>query len=161
MFYNSPMSSFHQLKTKRDRRHPAQYVQASSTSTGESTQQKSAGLEQPPSVSLPDGVEVKTDKKRGRGLYVSKAYQAGMSCALPRVRPQFFPGKSVLSATPLQAILSTSNLSSTCSGCLLTPREIAIKTGRSPVLAPCTRCSILHYCSDVRSLFYFRRALTG
>jgi hypothetical protein len=58
-------------------------------------------------------------------------------------------GKSVLSTKPLQAVLSVPNLSSACSGCLLTPREIAIKTGRTRSISPCVRCSVLHYCSDV------------
>jgi len=59
------------------------------------------------------------------------------------------PGKGVLSTRPLQAVLSVPNLSSACSGCLLTPREIAIKTGRTRALSPCGGCNLLHYCSDV------------
>jgi hypothetical protein len=58
-------------------------------------------------------------------------------------------GKSVLSTIPLQAVLSVPNLSSACSGCLLTPREIAIKSGRTRSLSPCVACNVLHYCSDV------------
>lgn len=61
-------------------------------------------------------------------------------------------GKSVLSTKPLQAVLSVPNLSSACSGCLLTPREVAIKTGRTRSLSPCVGCNILHYCSDVSEL---------
>ena len=58
-------------------------------------------------------------------------------------------GNSVLSTKPLQAVLSVPNLSSACSGCLLTPREIAIKTGRTRSLSPCVACNVLNYCSDV------------
>jgi hypothetical protein len=61
-------------------------------------------------------------------------------------------GKSVLSTIPLQAVLSVPNLSSACSGCLLTPREIAIKTGRTRSLSPCVGCNVLHYCSDVSDI---------
>ena len=60
-------------------------------------------------------------------------------------------GKMILSTKPLQAVLSVSNLSSACSGCLLTPREIAIKTGRTRSLSPCGVCKVLHHCSDVSS----------
>jgi len=58
-------------------------------------------------------------------------------------------GRIVLSTKPLQAVLSVPNLSTACSGCLLTPREIAIKTGRTRSLSPCGGCKVLHYCSDV------------
>jgi hypothetical protein len=61
-------------------------------------------------------------------------------------------GKSILSTRPLQAVLSVPNLSSACSGCLLTPREIAIKSGRTRSLSPCGGCNVLHYCSDVSEL---------
>jgi hypothetical protein len=147
------MSSFHQLKAKRDKRHPVQHVQhaqasgsaekasGSSFSTQEVTEQPSSGV-------LPDGVEVKTDEKRGRGLYATKAYEAGTSGS-STVATSDSLGKSVLSTTPLQAVLSIPNLSSACSGCLLTPREIAIKTGRNRSLSPCVGCNVLHFCSDV------------
>jgi len=58
-------------------------------------------------------------------------------------------GKNILSTKPLQAVLSVPNLSSACSGCLLTSREIAIKTGRTRSLSPCGGCKVLHYCSHV------------
>lgn len=58
-------------------------------------------------------------------------------------------GKSILSTKPLQAVLSVPNLLSACSGCLLTPREVAIKTGRTRSLSPCRGCNVLNYCSHV------------
>jgi hypothetical protein len=78
------MSSFHQLKAKRDRRHPVQHVQhvQASGSAGEAIESSSStqGLTgQPDSSVFPDGIEVKTDEKRGRGLYATKAYKAGTS----------------------------------------------------------------------------------
>lgn len=79
--YDLLMSSFHQLKAKRDKRHPIQHVKASeiteeasgsSSSIQEMTEQPSSGV-------LPDGVEIRTDEKRGRGLYATKAYKTGTS----------------------------------------------------------------------------------
>jgi hypothetical protein len=78
------MSSFHQLKAKRDKRHPVQHVQhvQASESIDKVNGSSSSTVEmtgQPGSSVLPDGVEVKTDEKRGRGLYATKAYKAGTS----------------------------------------------------------------------------------
>jgi len=74
------MSSFHQLKAKRDKRHPVKHVQASGSTEPASEksiyQQEVIGQVQ--SGVLPDGIEVKTAEKRGRGLYATKAYKAGM-----------------------------------------------------------------------------------
>jgi hypothetical protein len=61
-------------------------------------------------------------------------------------------GKSILSTKPLQAVLSVPNLSSACSGCLLTPREIAIKTGHTRSLSACGGCYVLYHCSDVSDI---------
>jgi len=141
------MSSFHQLKAKRDNRHPVQHVKASGSTEkaiGSSSSQTVTGQ---PDL-LPDGVEVRTDQKRGRGLYATKAHKAGTSSLITREGSDG-PGKGVLSTKPLQAVLSVPNLSTACSGCLLTPREIAIKTGRTRSLSPCGGCNLLHYCSDV------------
>ena len=77
---------------------------------------------------------------------------------LSTVMPSDSLGKSVLSTKPLQAVLSIPNLSSACSGCLLTPREIAIKTGRTRLLSPCGGCNVLHYCSDVSEMHHCRTA---
>jgi hypothetical protein len=71
------MSSFHQLKAKRDKRHPAPRIETFRTPEKviESSSSKHGG-----SGVLPDGVEVKMDEKRGRGLYATKAYTAGGFC---------------------------------------------------------------------------------
>jgi hypothetical protein len=73
------MSSFHQLKAKRDKRHPAPHSEAprSPEKVIESSSLRHGVTGQPGSSVLPDGVEVKTDEKRGRGLYATKAYKAG------------------------------------------------------------------------------------
>jgi hypothetical protein len=79
------MSSFHQLKAKRDKRHPIQHAKASEiTEEASGSFSSTRGLSgQPRSSVLPDGVEVKTDEKRGRGLYATKAFKTGMySCNL-------------------------------------------------------------------------------
>jgi len=83
--YDSLMLSFHQIKAKRDKRHPVQHVPASESTelpSGNSlTTQEGTG--QPGLSVLLDGVEVKTDEKRGRGLYATKAYKTGIySCNL-------------------------------------------------------------------------------
>jgi hypothetical protein len=79
--YDLLMSSFHQLKARRDKRHPIQHAKASEiTEEASGSSSSTQGLsEQPRSSVLPDGVEVKTDEKRGRGLYATKAYKAGTS----------------------------------------------------------------------------------
>jgi hypothetical protein len=58
-------------------------------------------------------------------------------------------GATLLSTAPLQAALSNQNLSSTCSGCFLTPREIEIQTSQRSSLVPCSKCQTLYYCSQV------------
>jgi hypothetical protein len=77
--YDLHMSSFHQLKAKRDTRHPTQHVQSSviteKASGSSSPSQGASG--QPGSNVLPDGVELRTDEKRGRGLYTTRAYKSG------------------------------------------------------------------------------------
>jgi hypothetical protein len=148
------MSSFHQLKAKRDKRHPAPHSEAprSPEKANSSSSLKHAVTRQPGSGVLQDGVEVRTDEKRGRGLYATKAYRAGKSSCSSPVNWSDRLGQSILSTKPLQAVLSVPNLSTSCSGCLLIPREIAIKTGRTRSLSPCSGCNVLYYCSDVGAL---------
>jgi hypothetical protein len=152
--YDSLMSSFHQLKAKRDKRHLAPHIKTSRSPEKaiESSPLKFGVIGKPGSGVLPDGIEVKTDEQRGRGLYATKAYKAGRFSYgfLGKLADRL--GGSVLSTKPLQAVLSVPNLSTACSGCLLTPREIAIKTGRTRSLSPCQDCKLLKYCSDVSAL---------
>jgi hypothetical protein len=147
------MSSFAQLKAKRDKRHPAQRIEFTEApaEASRSSTSKLQEIGQLASSALPNGVEVRTDEKRGRGLYAKKAYKAGKPINIGLSHSDRNKGRTVLSASPLQAVLSIPNLPSACSGCLLTPREIAIKIGRSRSLSPCEECGVLHYCSEVRN----------
>lgn len=58
-------------------------------------------------------------------------------------------GGVIYTTGPLQAVPSSSQISRVCSGCLLTPREIEIQTGKAPILSACPGCNVLRYCSPV------------
>ncbi|ORY22390.1 hypothetical protein BCR39DRAFT_551744 [Naematelia encephala] len=82
---------------------------------------------------LPPFLQVRRSEGSGRGIYTTKRIKAG---------------SVLLLSTPRVAVLSTSQLSSTCSGCFLTPQESALKSGQ-PVqgIKRCQACRATYYCS--------------
>jgi hypothetical protein len=149
------MASFQQPKTSRDRRHRVQDVPGPSSSPGvpagsSSLIDKLTGDAEVPR--LPAGIEIRTDEKRGRGLCAKSPFRAGEPKIVRVDGPLIVTdtsGATLLSIAPLQAALSNQNLSSSCSGCFLTPREIEIQTSQRSSIAPCSKCQTLYYCSEV------------
>jgi hypothetical protein len=72
------MASFQQLKSSRDKRHVIQSAQLAALMTPGAS--GSAGkVAETMETELPPGVEIRTDEKRGRGLYATSDFRAGQS----------------------------------------------------------------------------------
>ncbi|WVQ75700.1 hypothetical protein IAR50_005330 [Cryptococcus sp. DSM 104548] len=88
------------------------------------------------------GLEVWDVPGRGRGLVAGKKFKAG---------------SRILKTPTATSVLSTANLTTTCHGCFLTPREKGIVlassgkgsegSGARVKLNRCSGCKTLHYCS--------------
>jgi hypothetical protein len=72
------MSSFHQLKAKRDKRHPVYHAEPELVELMHGSSSSDTDGLGKPGPSLPEGVEVRTDEKRGRGLYATRPHKAGI-----------------------------------------------------------------------------------
>jgi hypothetical protein len=80
------MSSFQQLKAKRDKRHPVYHAESELVEFMHGSSSSDTDGLGKPGPSLPEGVEVRTDQKRGRGLYATGPHIAGIY-----VSEQLFP----------------------------------------------------------------------